>query len=116
MKLWGLIGVSIGTLAAMTYQTIWMARYNSKNIINWPFKQFIKQCFVDVITVLIASLATFKIPLLSISYKAWVIQAVEVFACWLVIVCIINYFFYKDKLMYIFNRIKTMVNKSKKGI
>ena len=116
VKLWGLIGVSIGTLAAMTYQTIWMARYNSKKIIKWPFKQFIKQCFVDVITVLIASLATFKIPLLSISYKAWVIQAVEVFACWLVIVCIINYFFYKDKLMYIFNRIKTMVNKSKKDI
>ena len=34
VKKWGLIGVAIGTLCAMFYQTIWMAIYDSKNIFN----------------------------------------------------------------------------------
>ena len=34
VSFFGLIGVSIGTLAAMTYQTIWMLLYTSKNIIR----------------------------------------------------------------------------------
>lgn len=105
VKLWGLIGVAIGTLIAMFYQTVWMAWYDSKNIINWPFKTFLKQCGVDAITVIIASLATFKIPLLSVSYHAWFIQAIEVFAIWCVIVLIINLIFYKDKLSAAFAKI-----------
>lgn len=105
VKLWGLIGVAIGTLIAMFYQTVWMAWYDSKNIINWPFKTFLKQCGVDAITVIIASLATFKIPLLSVSYHAWFIQAIEVFAIWCVIVMIINLIFYKDKLSAAFAKI-----------
>ena len=105
VKLWGLIGVAIGTLIAMFYQTVWMAWYDSKNIINWPFKTFLKQCGVDALTVIIASLATFKIPLLSVSYHAWFIQAIEVFAIWCVIVLIINLIFYKDKLSAAFAKI-----------
>lgn len=105
VKLWGLIGVAIGTLIAMSYQTVWMAWYDSKNIINWPFKTFLKQCGVDAITVIIASLATFKIPLLSVSYHAWFIQAIEVFAIWCVIVLINNLIFYKDKLSAAFAKI-----------
>lgn len=105
VKLWGLIGVAIGTLVAMLYQTVWMAWYDSKNIISWPFKKFLKQCGVYAITVLFASLVTFKIPLLSVSYLSWFIQAIEVFACWMVIVVIINSIFYKDKLQFLFNKL-----------
>ena len=32
----GLVGVAIGTLLAMTYQTIWMAFYDSKNLLERP--------------------------------------------------------------------------------
>lgn len=106
VKLWGLIGVAIGTMVAMFYQTVWMAWYDSKNIIEWPFKKFLKQCGVDAITVLSASIATFKIPILSVSYHAWFIQAIEVFAIWCVIVMIINMIFYKDKLSTAFVKIK----------
>ncbi len=98
VKIWGLIGVSIGTLIAMSYQTVWMSWYNSQNIINWPFKYFSKQCGVDFLTVIVASLATFRIPLLSVTYIAWFIQAVEVFIVWSAIAFIINWIFYKDKL------------------
>ena len=106
VKIWGLVGVSIGTLVAMAYQTVWMARYDSKNIICWPFKNFLKQCGVDAITVIVASLATFKIPMLSVSYVSWFLLAIEVFAIWLVISILINIVFYRERVLSLFRRVK----------
>ena len=82
----------------MAYQTVWMAWYDSKNIINWPFKNFIKQVLVDSLTVIIASLVSFKIPMLSITYGAFFVRAIEVFVCWGVIVFLINALFYSEKI------------------
>ncbi len=98
VKFFGLVGVAIGTLVAMAYQTVWMAWYDSKNIINWPFKNFMKQVLVDVLTVVIAGLATFKIPMISVSYGSFFIRAILVFICWSVIVCAINSVFYAEKM------------------
>lgn len=109
VKIWGLVGVAIGTLVAMVYQTVWMAWYDSKNIINWPFKNFIKQCVADIVTVIIAALATFKIPMLSVSYSAWCIQAAEVFICWFIIVLAINCIFYRDKVSFVFGKLKRKI-------
>ena len=106
VKIWGLVGVSIGTLVAMVYQTVWMARYDSKNIICWPFKNFLKQFGVDAITVIVASLATFKIPMLSVSYVSWFLLAIEVFAIWLVISILINIVFYRERVLSMFRRVK----------
>lgn len=106
VKIWGLIGVAIGTLVAMVYQTIWMAWYDSKNIIYWDFRKFLKQCAVDIITVVMASIVTFKIPLIAVSYAAWFLQAAEVFAVWLVIVVAVNLIFYREKVSLLFNKLK----------
>lgn len=106
VKMWGLVGVAIGTLIAMAYQTVWMAKYDSKNIICWPFKNFLKQCGVDAITVIIASLATFKIPMLSVSYISWFLLAIEAFGIWLIISIVINTIFYRERVLSIFIRVK----------
>ena len=107
----GLIGVAIGTLVAMFFQTIWMAWYDSRNIIEWPFNKFIKQLIVDCISVFTASLATFKIPLLSINYKSWFFLALEVACVWFVIVCLINFVFYRPMVVSLFHRIKKKINR-----
>lgn len=112
VKIWGLIGVSIGTLVAMVYQTVWMAWYDSKNIIKWPFKNFLKQFGVDLLTVILATIITRNIPLIAVNYRSWFILALEVFACWLVIVFCTNMIFYKDKMMSCILRIKNRVVKS----
>lgn len=98
VKVLGLVGVAIGTLAAMVYQTIWMAVYVSKNLLKWPFRNFLKQLTVDIVTVLIGIFATIKIPLLSVSYFSWVILAAEVFVVWLIIIAIINMLFYRENM------------------
>lgn len=105
----GLVGVAIGTFIAMAYQTVWMAWYDSKNICQWPFKFFLKQCLIDIITVIIASIATYKIPLLEVSYKSWLLLAIEVFSIWLGIVVVINTLFYRKNTTTILNSIAKKV-------
>ena len=105
VKAWGLIGVSIGTLVAMFYQTIWMAWYDSKNIIQWKFLNFIKQLTVDILTVFIAGFLTNFIPACEISYLSWLVQAIEVFICWGFISLIINCLFYNEKIRILIQKI-----------
>ena len=115
VKMWGLIGVTIGTLIAMLYQTIWMSWYISKNIINWPLINFYKQLFVDFIIVVISFVITYNIPMSSTNYFSWSILAAEVFMVWLCFDILFNLIFYRDKTCYIFLRIKNKIIKSKKG-
>lgn len=95
---WGLIGVAIGTLVAMVYQTVWMAAYDSRHIINWPFKSFIKQCIVDLINIIMIVFCCHWLKLDDVSYIGWVIMAVEVFAVSCGIVFFTSLVFYKKQI------------------
>ena len=100
----GLVGVAIGTLAAMLYQTIWMAVYNSKKLIRLPIESFIKQIAVDIVSVILGILCTFKIELLHVTYLSWMILSGEVAIIWLIIIGIVNLIFYKDKIEKLLNK------------
>jgi len=99
VQYFGLICVAIGTLIAMMYQTIWMATYISKNIINWPIKNFIKQFAVDIITAITMYTATKWVYLNSISYLSWIMMAIKISAVSAVVVILINLVFYHDKIV-----------------
>ena len=94
----GLIGVAIGTLVAMLYQTVWMAVYDSKNLIKWPLKIFIKQVVVDAICVAGGILCTFKLELQHLNYFSWVVLSVKIAVIWLLVISLVNTLFYKDKM------------------
>lgn len=110
VKQWGLVGVAIGTLIAMVYQTIWMAWYDSKNIIKWPLKNFFKQIAVDITTVFFCSAVSSMFSMPFISYLGWFINAVEVAVAWLIIMVIINIIFYKDKMLKLFDIFREKLN------
>ena len=118
VKKFGLIGVAIGTLIAMLYQTIWMAKYVSKNLVCWPFKTFTKQLFVDIITM---SLTIFvvKMPiwgvifkLQTIGYLQWIFLAIKVSMVSIAVFVVINLIFYKKYVIGIVKKI-SMVFKNK---
>ena len=98
VKFWGLIGVAIGTLVAMSYQTVWMAHYDSKHILKTSMKSFWKHILVDVLTIGIAVPASMFIHMRSVSYVSWVILAVPVALIWAAVVLAVNAIFYRDKL------------------
>ena len=103
----GLIGVAFGTLAAMVYQTVWMAWYNSKNFIQWPMKNFFKQIGVDAVSAVCIFAVGSYFSLSTIGYVSWVILAIKVTACGIIVGAIVNYVFYREYML----KIASMVMK-----
>lgn len=95
---WGLIGVALGTLVSMSYETIWMAIYNSKNFIYWPIRRTIKQFLVDIITLFVIMILTSKFRLEQVSFIGWIIMAIEVSSVVLLTSVFVNFVFYKEEM------------------
>lgn len=102
----GLIGVALGTLAAMVYQTVWMAWYNSKNFIQWPMKNFFKQFGVDAFSAVGIYWLGSLMEMSSVSYVAWVMLAVKVTAIGGIVVLVVNGVFYREYLRKIGRKVK----------
>lgn len=113
VKLWGLVGVAIGTFVAMFYQTIWMAYYDSRNLLRWPFRNFIKQLLIDAVTIGVCGAITALIPMNGINYFSWILLATKVLAIWLVGMYLINFIFYRDKIQKLGNILKMLYKKKR---
>ena len=111
VKSWGLIGVAIGTLTAMGYQTIWMAIYDSQNLIKWPLKNFAKQIAVDMLTVIIGSFSTKRLSFHTMTYISWGALAIKTAAVWVIIVLILNFVFYRSKIIGVFKKVGNKIRK-----
>lgn len=79
VRCFGLTGVALGTLSAMLFQTVWLACYNSKNLIKVPMIIFIKRCAIDVACAGLIVFVTHKIKLNDLSFTSWVLMAFKVF-------------------------------------
>ena len=98
----GLIGVAIGTLVAMLFQTIWMAIYSYKKVNDISMKHFVKQIIFDVVLIGGICLSTFWIKLQSISFLSWLLMALEVTSIGLVLGALLSLVFYKAQVFAIF--------------
>lgn len=106
VKILGLVGVAIGTLVSMAYQTAWMVWYNSKNILKWPVRNVIKQITVDVSVVALSFLATRWIRLVKVNYVSWIIMAILIATITGTIWFILNYIFYGSNIKTIIREFK----------
>lgn len=106
VKQFGLIGVALGTLAAMVYQTVWMAWYNSKNFIQWPMKNFFKQMAVNAVSAVSIFIVSGYFTMTGVSYLEWVILAIKVTFSGIVVALLINYVFYKGFMLEITAKLK----------
>ena len=128
VKTWGLVGVAIGTAIAMFYQTIWMAFYDSKNLIKWPFTKFLKQIAVDFITVfflhIIAnpeiggkiSVINRIFVLSTVSYVSWIVLAIKLVMLTFLLVVSINFIFYKVYVIKVKKGVSEMIRKMIGGV
>ena len=99
VKQFGLIGVTLGTLAAMVYQTVWMAWYNSKNFIQWPMRKFFKQMAVNAVSAVSIFTVTSFFNMTGVSYLEWIVLAIKVTICGIFVAFLINYIFYKEFML-----------------
>lgn len=105
VKQFGLIGVTLGTMVAMVYQTVWMAWYNSKNFIQWPMRKFFKQMVVNVVSAASIFTVTGYFNMTGVSYLGWVVLAIKATVCGVFVVFLINYIFYKEFVLKITDKI-----------
>ena len=99
VKQWGLVGVAIGTLVSMLYQTIWMAFYNAKNLVKRSIRPFMKQCCIDAVTIGVYFAIPFPRELSTASYYSWIALALVVSLTYFIITVGINFVFYRQKLI-----------------
>lgn len=105
VKQFGLIGVTLGTMAAMVYQTVWMAWYNSKNFIQWPMHNFFKQMVVNAVSAVSIFIVTGYFTMTGVSYLEWIVLAIKVTACGIFVALLVNYIFYKEFLLKIADKL-----------
>lgn len=98
----GLIGVAIGTLIALTYQTFWQASYVYTNILQSKMTNLIKQISIDILTLIIGSILAGKISLNYVTYLGFIIMALKVSVIWIVIISVVNLTFFKENIVTIF--------------
>lgn len=106
----GLIGVAIGTLAAMLYRMFYLENYIQKNIFMRKKRVFVKLIFVDLMSVLSMIMSTSWINKTACNYFEWFILAIGVSVCCCICMGLINLIFYNRQCKYLFtntiNRIK----------
>lgn len=96
---WGLIGIAVGTLIAMVYQTGWMALYNARQLVCWPLRNMVKHFCIDVVTVGLIILATAWVRLPQTTYLGWVLMAFPVAGIALAITAAMALLFYREHII-----------------
>lgn len=98
---WGLIGVAIGTLIAVTFRTLYFIVYINKNIINRSILIFVKQLLIDLLGMsLIVAIGNLVCNWLnpSVNYVKWILAGTLLFMFSLLILGIVNAIFYPNKM------------------
>ncbi|MDV7750675.1 polysaccharide biosynthesis C-terminal domain-containing protein [Enterococcus faecium] len=101
----GLVGVAFGTFVAMAYRTVYFAIYLRNNIINRPFRFFIKHILCDLTVIITMILSTNWITMVGNGYFGWIILACKVAMICLVECIIINAVFYRNETKNMFVRL-----------
>jgi len=94
----GLVGVAVGTLAAMVYQTVWMARYNLKNLIQISPVYLIKLILMDAALMAVCIWTSGFISISQGSYFTWALSAIVVTAKNAAIILLVNLVFYRERI------------------
>lgn len=106
VKAWGLIGVAIGTLAAMAYQTVWLAVYDSKHLISWPIKKVAKQFAVDVLSAVLILALGGLMHMNGTTYIGWFFLAVKIALGSAAIVVLLNLLFYRNMIYSVVGKLR----------
>lgn len=98
----GLVGVAVGTFAAMAYRTVYLVFYLSPNILYRKIGHFLKHIIVDAITAsaLIAVVNAFPsfFALGELNYISWIVLAIKIAVLGIGICILVNLILYGGKV------------------
>ena len=115
VQVWGLCGVALGTLVAMTYCNFAIGRYLEKDILHHPFKHMLKHYIIDILSSICIIVGTSWLKYSVSSYMEWVCMATKITLLAILIVIVINSIFYRKELQSVFIKLYGMGKKLVKG-
>ena len=102
----GMMGVVVGTIAAIIFRNLAFGSYASKVIIHRNSFVFIKRFLITGLTVLSIALGSMILPKPEItSYLNWIVYAVMVTVISIALTMGYNYVFYKNDLLQMLNKV-----------
>ena len=101
---WGLIGVAVGTAAAMTYRTIYFVYYMRNDVLHREVGSFWKLVVFDVIIAILIKMASGQFVMTSATALGWTILAAKVSFVGLIILVIMNLLFYRKEMLSVIRR------------
>ncbi len=101
---WGLVGVAIGTLVAMCYQTVWMALYTVRNLLRLRVLPLVKRFAVDFLTAGAVLVLCRDFAMHEISYLGWLMLAIKIGCTTLVVTGVMLTIFYRKLLVQLLRR------------
>ena len=108
--LFGIIGVAIGTLAAMTFRTVQYAWYLSKNILVRSFSIFLKRVGGAALSALLSIVINHFVPHIEVtSYLTWALYGVEVALITGTIILLVDLIFFRKDLINTIKYLKKVV-------
>lgn len=111
VKQFGLIGVSIGTLFAMVYRTVYLVIYIKDKIVSHPVGLFVKNIIGDSCIFLTSFVLKKFVGISSLTYISWIILAVKVFVILFLVSCLFFLILNRDYFLKACSLIKNKINK-----
>ena len=103
---YGIIGVSIGMIAAMMYRTFYFLIYLKNNILNYKIRTFIRQIIIDALQVITCILIVNVIAdNYDISWSSFIIRGIIVSAICMFVILLFNFFLYRKELLFFVSKI-----------
>ena len=103
---WGLVGVAVGTIAAMLYQVIHMGYYVLKHLKVHSAMRTAKQYIFDIVTIILIMYATSFISATEVSWIGWIILAVKHAVVITACIAVMNILFYRKESMQIVEKFR----------
>ncbi len=115
VKKYGIVGVAIGTIFAMTIRTIEFIYHTNKYILSRSIWESFKKIIIVVINTLLIVVICNNLPFKeNINYVNWIINALMVVSTACVISMTVNYLLFKKEFLYLFTLLKRRVNNTTK--
>ena len=112
----GLIGVAIGTLIAMTYRLIFLAFFLRKNVVNRPIKFFVKNIAIDALAFVLIYLPHLFVNIDIGNYFDWFVYALVCGVIAFLVILTINFLFYRKNTILLFKKILSIFTRKSKSI
>lgn len=104
---YGLIGVAVGTLFAVTFRTMALAWYNKSHVLYRPIGRWSGQVVLLGVIVIFTGVLFSKILIIDVSnYLAWVLYAVIVALASILLILFVSLIFFREQLVEITKMIR----------